>query len=86
MLVQTPQNPQYVQLREQGWPTYAVSPGYSLTNAVVTTSGSIGQVHIVGTQLNSEIKTGFDYSSYLAGLEGTRASQSDRPRSSRMAT
>jgi len=25
-----------------------------------------------GTQLNSEIKTGFDYSAYLAGLEGTR--------------
>jgi len=71
-LVQTAQNPLYVQLHELGWPTYVASPGYSLTNAVITTSGSIGQVHITGPQLNSEIKTGFDYSAYLAGLEGTR--------------
>jgi len=72
VLVQTAQNPLYVQLQEQGYPTYAASPGYSLTNAVVTTSGSINQVNVVGTQLNSEIKTGFDYSAYVAGLEGTR--------------
>jgi hypothetical protein len=72
-LVQTPQNPQYVQLRQLGWPTYAAVPGYSVTNAAVTSSGSIDQVNIVGTQLNSEIKTGFDYPSYVAGLEGTRA-------------
>jgi len=72
VLVQTAQNPLYVQLHEQGYPSYAASPGYSLTNAVVTTSGSIGQVNVVGTQLNSEIKTGFDYSAYLAGLQGTR--------------
>jgi len=72
VLVQTAQNPQYVQINEQGYPSYATSPGYSLTNAVVTTSGSIGQVDVVGTQLNSEIKTGFDYSAYLAGLQGTR--------------
>ncbi len=72
VLPQTAQNPLYVQLRENGYPTYAVSPGYSLTNAVVATSGSIGQVHIVGTQLNTEIKTGFDYSAFVDGLEGTR--------------
>jgi len=72
VLVQTAQNPQFVQLNEQGYPSYAASPGYSLTNAVITTSGSINQVELGGTQLNSEIKTGFDYSAYLAGLEGTR--------------
>jgi hypothetical protein len=72
VLVQTAQNPSLVQSREQGYPTYVSSPGYSLTNAVVTTSGSIGSVTVSGTPLNSEIKTGFDFTSYAAGLEGTR--------------
>ncbi len=45
---------------------------YSLTNAVIVTSGSIGNVNVVGTELNSEVKTGFDYTAYVAGLEGTR--------------
>jgi hypothetical protein len=72
VLVQTAQNPLYVQFNEQGFPSYAISPGYSLTNAVIVSPGSTGQVSVVGTQLNSEIKTGFDYSAYLAGLQGTR--------------
>jgi hypothetical protein len=71
--VTTPQNPQFVQLKLLGWPTYSVTPGDALTNAVITTAQSINSVHIVGTQLNTEIKTGFDYPSYVAGLEGTRA-------------
>ena len=73
VLVLTAQNPDFVQLDTQGYPTYAVSPGYSLTNAVITTSDTISNVGIVGTELNSEVKTGFDYTAYLAGLEGTRA-------------
>jgi hypothetical protein len=72
VLTQTAQNPMYVQLNEQGFPSYAISPGYSLTNALILSPGSIGQVTVVGSQLNSEIKTGFDYSAYLAGLQGTR--------------
>ena len=48
------------------------SPDMSLTNAVITTSGSIGNVSVQGTQLNSEVKTGFDYQAYVDGLEGTR--------------
>jgi hypothetical protein len=72
VLVQTAQNPLYVQFNEQGFPSYAISPGYSLTNAVISTPASVGHVSIVGTQLNSEIKTGFDYSAFLAGLQGTR--------------
>ena len=75
VFVQTAQNPDFVQLGIQGYPTYAVAPGYSLTNAVITTSGSIGSVNIKGTPLNTEIKTGFDYQAYLAGLEGTRGAQ-----------
>jgi hypothetical protein len=43
-----------------------------LTNAAITTQGSIGKVTVTGNQLNSEIKTGFDYQSYLAGLQATR--------------
>jgi hypothetical protein len=73
VFVQTAQNPDFVQLDTQGYPTYAVAPGYSLTNAVITTTNSISNIGVVGTELNSEIKTGFDYSAYVAGLEGTRS-------------
>jgi hypothetical protein len=70
---QTAQNPRFVQLGRTGAATYLmVNPGTALTNAAVTTNGSIGQVKVTGNQLNSEIKTGFDYASYLAGLQGTR--------------
>ena len=70
--VQTAQNPNYVQLEEQGFPTYVTSAGNAVTNVVVTTSGSIGQTNISGISLNSEIKTGFDLTSFNAGLEGSR--------------
>lgn len=73
VLVQTPSNPYFAQLYAQGYPTYITNPGYSLTNASVVVGGSIDQAAIFGTQLNSEIKTGYDYPSYVAGLEGTRA-------------
>jgi hypothetical protein len=71
--VQTPTDPSYGQLVELGYPVYVSSTGVALTNAVITTTGSIGQADINGTSLNTEIKTGFDLSSYLAGLEGTRS-------------
>jgi len=73
VLVQTAQNPLFVQPQNQGSPLYVTSPGYSLSNVIVTTSGSIDNVNILGTQQYSEIKTGFDFASYVAGLEGTRA-------------
>jgi hypothetical protein len=72
VFVETATNPDFVQLGIQGYPTYAVTPGNSITNALVITSGSIGSVNVQGTELNSEVKTGFDYTAYLAGLEGTR--------------
>jgi hypothetical protein len=71
--VQTAQNPLYVQGRERGFPYYQASPGYALTNAVIATSGSIDNVAINGSLQNTEIKTGFDYPSYIAGLQGTRS-------------
>jgi hypothetical protein len=70
---QTAQNPELVQRRERGFPSYQATPGYALTNAVITTSGSIDSASVKGSLLNTEVKTGFDYASYIAGLEGTRA-------------
>jgi hypothetical protein len=71
--VQTAQNPLFVQPQNQGSPLYVTSPGFALSNVIVATSGSIDNVDILGIQQQSEIKTGFDFSSYVAGLEGTRA-------------
>jgi hypothetical protein len=71
---QTAQNPNFVQVGRTGSTTYyMVNPDTAVTNAAVTTDGSIGRVKITGNQLNSEIKTGFNYQSYLAGLQGTRS-------------
>ncbi len=72
-LVQTAQNPDFVQLQEQGYPLYVASPGYPITNGLVTTSGSIQEVDLLGTPLNTEVKTGFDYTAYAQGLEGVRS-------------
>jgi hypothetical protein len=73
-ITQTAQNPQFVQLNRTGVATtYLANPGTALTNVAVTTDGSINQVQVTGNQLNSEIKTGFNYPSYLAGLQGTRS-------------
>ncbi|MGO9601349.1 MAG: hypothetical protein ACLP7Q_25495 [Isosphaeraceae bacterium] len=70
----TAQNPIFVQTGQTGYATaYLTNPGTAVTNAAITTTGSIGSVKITGNQLNTEIKTGFDYQSYLAGLEGTRS-------------
>jgi hypothetical protein len=71
-ITETAQNPELVQRTEQGFPTYQATPGYALSNAVITTSGSIDSVSIDGSLQNSEIKTGFDYSAYVAGLQGSR--------------
>jgi hypothetical protein len=69
---QTAQNPLFVQSRERGFPYYQATPGYALTNAVIATQGSIDSATINGSAQNSEIKTGFSYPAYIAGLEGTR--------------
>lgn len=70
---QTPQNPLFDQLAGPKSITYVTQPGSAVTSTAIVTSGSIDDVHILGDQVNSEIKTGFDYGSYAAGLEGTRA-------------
>jgi hypothetical protein len=69
----TAQNPNFIITGSTGTATsYMVNPGTALTNAAITTQGSIGKVTVTGDQLNSEIKTGFDYQAYLAGLQATR--------------
>lgn len=57
----------------QGSTVFYNLAGNALTSAAITSSGSIGKVHIVGSSQQSEIKTGFHYPSYAAGLEGTRS-------------
>lgn len=69
----TPTNPDYGMLFRQGTTTFIARPGTAMVNSLIATSGSIGSTTIVGDQVNSEIKTGFHYGSFAAGLEGTRA-------------
>ena len=71
--VLTAQNPKFIITGSTRTATpYMVNPGTALTNSAITTQGSIGKVRVTGNQLNTEIKTGFDYQSYLAGLQATR--------------
>ena len=62
-----------MQIERTNSTTYYAAPGNALTSAAITTSGSIGTVDIIGNSQNSEIKTGFDNPSYIAGLEPTRS-------------
>ncbi|MDR3619597.1 MAG: hypothetical protein P4L85_09620 [Paludisphaera borealis] len=68
----TAQNPDFVSLNQPGTPDYVVQPGTAMTNTAITTDGSINHVNVTGNLLNSEIKTGFNYQTYLQGLQGTR--------------
>jgi hypothetical protein len=71
--LQTPTNPDFVQLYRQGNTAYFVTPGTALTNSAIVSAGNIGRTKVTGDLLNSEIKSGFHYGSFSAGLEGTRA-------------
>jgi hypothetical protein len=50
-----------------------VQPGNALSSAAIVSSGNIGRVSVKGNVSSSEIKSGFHYPSFAAGLEGTRA-------------
>jgi hypothetical protein len=73
MVLQTTQDPDFIQSKRTGSTTFFARPGNAFTNSVIASAGSIGKVSVVGNLQSSEIKAGFDYSSFLAGLEGTRA-------------
>lgn len=66
------QDPNLIQSGRHGYITYSTYPGAALTNALIVSQGSIGKSTIVGTSLQSEIKSGFNYQSFLAGLSGSR--------------
>lgn len=70
---QTSNNPTQLMAGRQGQTTYFQRPGVALQSATIVAAKSIGNTHIVGNAQNSEIKSGFHYPSYIAGLEGTRA-------------
>jgi hypothetical protein len=72
-VVQTAQNPDFVQTNSTGDPTYYPQPGNAMTSAAITSSGKIGTVAVRGNLQSSEIKSGFDYPSFAAGLQGTRS-------------
>jgi hypothetical protein len=73
LVLQTSMNPALIQLGREGSTTFIARPGNALTNAAITSSGSISHVNIVGNSQQSEIKSGFYYPAFAKGLEGTRA-------------
>ncbi len=68
----TSQDPRAIQLSRHGYYNYATVPGNALTNALIVSQGSIGKSVIVGSSLQSQIVSGFNYQSYIAGLEPNR--------------
>ena len=72
-VIQTAQNRDFVQSRITGFTTVYPQPGNALSSAAIVSAGSIGHTSIHGNLSSSEIKSGFHYPSFAAGLEGTRA-------------
>ncbi len=73
VVTQNPSNPNFDQIDGPRSDTIKSSPGAAAINAAIAVSGNIGKTRVIGNLVNSEIKTGFDYNSAAAGLEGTRA-------------
>jgi hypothetical protein len=71
LILQTTQDPDFVQQDRTNSTTFYSRPGNALTSAAITTTGSIGDVHIVGNGQYSEIRSGFDLPSDNAGLDPT---------------
>lgn len=74
LILQTAGDPDFTQTRRTGSTRFFSRPGNAFTSAIIASSGSIGETTVVGNAVNSEIKAGFHYPSFVAGLEGTRAS------------
>ena len=72
MTLRTSNNRNFTQAYRKGSTAYFTEPGNALTSTAIVTQGSIGKVHIVGNSQNSQIATGFDYQSYIHGLNPTR--------------
>ena len=69
---QIPSNPDNIQPYTPGSINYVTRPGVALTNATITTTGSIGSANVVGDSRNTLTATGYDYLSFLQGLDPVR--------------
>jgi hypothetical protein len=73
LILQTPNNPDFMQIDRTGTTKFFARPGWAMTNAAIVSAGSIGKTRIVGNAQASEIAAGFDYPSFTAGLEPVRS-------------
>ncbi|CAN5828139.1 hypothetical protein BH23PLA1_BH23PLA1_32020 [soil metagenome] len=72
LLLDHSSDPKFIQRRTTGQVDYLARPGAALTNSIIATSGSIGDVAAVGNFRESRIAAGFDYPSFIKGLNPTR--------------
>ncbi len=72
LILQTTQDPDFIQEGRTNSTTFYARPGNTLTTAAITASGSIDNVNLVGNAQASEVRSGFYFPSYVAGLEPTR--------------
>lgn len=72
LILQTGQDPDFAQAQTQGVTTYYARPGAALVNAAIVSGGSIGEVNQVGLSQQSEIVAGYDYRSFVNGLQPVR--------------
>jgi hypothetical protein len=73
LFLQTGQDPDFAQVQTQGQTTYYPRPGQALVNAAIVSETSIGEVNQVGLSQSSEIAAGYDYRSFVNGLQPVRA-------------
>jgi len=71
--LQTGQDPAEIQRDRTNTTRFFARPGRAITGSVIASQTDIGETNILGDGLNSEIKSGFDYTSHANGLEGTRS-------------
>lgn len=69
-------DPNSYMLRNWGKLDYTPRPGNALSAAAILVQGSIGSVQLHGDSSNSEIQTGFDYQSFVNGVQPVRAASS----------
>jgi hypothetical protein len=74
--LQVPQDPTQIQNGLNEYTQTANRPGASLTSSIIAAGGSIGKTKIQGDLSSTEIKSGFNYDSYLAGSEATTTGKS----------
>jgi hypothetical protein len=73
LILQHRQSPNEIQLRTSTYTDYVPRAGNALTNATVATAGSQGDTNIVGNSWRTLVAAGFDYQSYVQGLDPTRS-------------